>query len=115
MSQERVVVDSAGDATIQGQGQLNVSLGDRSHAVYYRDTRRPGGEIVSFEIPTWLSDFIKEEAIPQFRYGANPRNQRGMAPKIVDPSTPGYSVELPQPWVDWVREYAVPGSGRKTP
>ena len=77
----------------------------------YRKLRLADGVIVSFEIPQWQADFIKQEAIPQYKYKTNPQNQGGMAPKIVDPGKPGYSVELPQPWVDWVREYAVQGTG----
>jgi filamentous hemagglutinin len=65
-----------------------------------------------FEIPSWLHDFIKENAIPQDFYNSNPLNQGGLAPKIVDPTTPGLSYELPSPWGQWLQENAIPGSGK---
>ena len=57
-------------------------------------SKRPGSEITSFEIPEWMDDFIQSEAIPQANYRSNPLNQGGLAPKIVDPFTPGRSYEL---------------------
>lgn len=74
--------------------------------------RRPGGSLVSFEVPQWFGDFLKENLVRQYGYRTNPLNQQGMAPKIVDPRQPGLSVELPPPWSEWLQEYAVPGSGR---
>ncbi|WP_080727598.1 hypothetical protein [Ralstonia solanacearum] len=59
-----------------------------------------------------MHDFIKESAIPQFGYKSNPLNQGGLAPKIVDPTTPGMSYELPSIWGKWLQESAVPGSGK---
>lgn len=38
-----------------------------------------------------------------------PLNQGGAAPKITDPQTPGISIELPPPWVEWIEEYATKG------
>ena len=72
------------------------------------------GEICTFDTPKWLGDFIEENAIPQNGYRNNPKNQGGYAPKIVDPTTPGKSYELPSIWSDWLEEYAIPGSGKRS-
>ncbi|PWA08145.1 hypothetical protein DCC39_15270 [Pueribacillus theae] len=92
------------------KANLNVSANNFEHAKYFRDTKRPGGEIIEFEVPKWFDDFIKENRIPQDGYLKNIENQGGTAPKIVDPTTPGTSYELPKPWVHWIEEY---GSNRK--
>ncbi|QKJ48894.1 hypothetical protein G9394_10115 [Proteus vulgaris] len=45
-------------------------------------------------------------------YRTNPLNQKGLAPKIVDPTTPGDSYEFPNVWAKWLEENAIPGSGK---
>lgn len=50
-----------------------------------------------------------ENAIPQKEYKSNALNQGGTAPKIVDPTTPGNSYELPALWIEWIEEYAKNG------
>ena len=87
-----------------------MSIGDLEHAKYFQSLR-PGSEITSFEIPKWMDEFIQSEAIPQANYKSNPLNQGGLAPKIVDPTTPGRSYELPSIWAEWLEETAVKGSG----
>jgi len=62
--------------------------------------------IVEFDVPDWFDGLIEENAIPQKGYKSNPANQGGTAPKIVDPTTPGKSYELPPPWSEWLEEYA---------
>lgn len=109
-SWERIKVDDEGNVTIERE-TLNVSAGDASHAEYFL-SRRPGGYLVSFKVPRWLDDMIEEFAVPQKHYKSNPGNQGGLAPKIVDETTPGRSRELPSIWAEWLEEYAVPGSGR---
>jgi hypothetical protein len=63
-------------------------------------------------VPKWFDDFLAGEAIPQAGYRSNPLNQGGLAPKIVDPTTPGRSYELPEIWVKWLEEAAIEGSGK---
>lgn len=41
----------------------------------------------------------------------NPLNQGELAPKHVDPTTPGRSYVLPLVWAEWLEEVAIPGSG----
>jgi hypothetical protein len=104
--------DADGNPIISsGSKNLNISIGDSSHADYFQ-TLRPGSTVTSFDIPSWLDDMIQESAIPQDFYRSNPANQGGLAPKIVDPTTPGRSYELPSPWGQWLQENAVPGSGK---
>ncbi len=108
-SKHLIHVDDVGNVTIKN-GTLNISTGTSKHADYFLN-KRPGGEITSFDVPTWMDDFIKESAIKQYKYKTNPLNQGGLAPKIVDPTTPGTSYELPSIWSKWLEEVAIPGSG----
>lgn len=109
-SRNVISIDADGNPTIQNT-TLNISIGDPAHAAYFQ-TLRPGSSVVSFEIPPWMDSFIQENAIPQAGYRSNPLNQGGLAPKIVDPTTPGRSYELPAPWGKWLEENAIPGSGK---
>ncbi|MEZ6189117.1 MAG: hypothetical protein R3F62_29475, partial [Planctomycetota bacterium] len=76
---------------------LNVSTGTLDHARHFLENR-PGARVVAFEVPLWLHERMVAEAIPQLGYRTNPRNQGRTAPKIVDPTTPGESYELPKKW-----------------
>ncbi|MBA8234214.1 hypothetical protein, partial [Escherichia fergusonii] len=75
------------------------------------DIRGGNAQVVTFEVPKWMTDFIEESAIPQAGYRNNPLNQCELAPKRVDPITPGRSYELPPIWAEWLEEVAIPGSG----
>lgn len=94
-----------------GRTTLNISVGDPAHAEYFL-SKRPGANITSFDVPHWMGNFIDEQAIPQAGYRTNLANQGGLAPKVVDPTTPGRSYELPDIWAKWLEEVAVPGSGK---
>lgn len=105
-SQYRIQVNKDGTINVPNKNaDLNVSAYDFEHAKYFRDSARPGGEIIEFKVPKELDDLVKETRIPQYGYSKNPLNQGGTAPKIVDPTTPGTSYELPAPWVEWIEEY----------
>ncbi|WP_027085548.1 hypothetical protein [Cohnella panacarvi] len=105
-SQVRIQVDANGKMVIPNKdANLNVSAGTREHAEYFQQKRGNGAEIVEVEVPNWFDDFVKENAIPQYKYNSNPLNQGGAAPKVVDPSTPGTSYEFPAPWIQWLEEY----------
>ncbi|WP_280190170.1 hypothetical protein [Delftia sp. PS-11] len=109
-SRQLITIDANGNPVIS-KTTLNVSVGDPVHAEYFL-SKRPGADITSFDVPKWMGDFIEEQAIPQVGYRTNPANQGGLAPKLVDPTTPGRSYELPDVWAKWLEEVAVPGSGR---
>lgn len=109
-SRQLITIDANGNPVIS-KTTLSVSVGDPVHAEYFL-SKRPGAHVTSFDVPRWMGDFIDGQAIPQFGYRTNPANQGGLAPKLVDPTTPGRSYELPDVWAKWLEEVAVPGSGR---
>jgi hypothetical protein len=111
-SRQLISIDENGNPVIS-RTTLNISVGAPAHAEYFL-SKRPGADITSFDIPKWMGDFIDEEAIPQAGYRTNPANQGGLAPKVVDPTTPGRSYELPDIWAKWLEEVAIPGSGKVT-
>ncbi len=108
-SRHLVHVDGANNVTFSNS-TLNLSVGNTEHAQHFL-TNRPGAQIVSFRVPLWFHGLVMESAIPQQGYRSNPSNQGGLAPKIVDPRTPGLSIELPPIWSQWLNESVVPGSG----
>lgn len=107
-SQPRVQVNEDGTVTIPEKGtDLNISIDNGEHSNYFNNERRGGNaDIVEFDVPKWFDDFLKENTIPQRDYQTNPLNQGGTAPKLVDPTKPGNSFEIPAPWVEWIEEYA---------
>lgn len=111
-SRRLIAIDDDGNVRIN-RTTLNVSVGDPAHAAHFLE-KRPGADIASFEIPKWMDNFIAEQAIPQLGYRTNPANQGGLAPKVVDPTTPGRSYELPGAWAEWLEAVAIPGSGQVT-
>lgn len=105
-SQPRISVDSTGKVTISKPDKnLNLSVDDGEHSQYFL-SKRPGADVVEFDVPKWVDDFVKEYEVPQVRYKSNPFNQGGMAPKITDITKPGKSIEFPPPWIEWIEEYA---------
>jgi hypothetical protein len=104
-SRELLTPIENGKIKVKKDTNLNISTGDIKHAEYFLKEKRPGGEIVSFEVPKSLDNLVKETAIPQKNYKKNPLNQGGTAPKIVDPTTPGTSYEFPPDWADLFEEY----------
>ncbi|MFA0814254.1 MAG: hypothetical protein ACC608_00530 [Anaerofustis sp.] len=106
-SQERIIIKNDGTVYITNKDKnLNISIDEGEHAEYFIN-KREGSYVVEFDVPKWFDEYIKENAVPQEGYKSNPDNQGGFAPKITDPSTPGISVELPPPWIEWIEEYAI--------
>ncbi|WP_454669942.1 two-partner secretion domain-containing protein [Achromobacter kerstersii] len=97
-SQNRITVNADGTISIKPgcSGQLCVSVGGADHAVYYLNNKRPDGTVIVFEVDADLHKKIMERAIPQKPIPGIPRDPN--APKIVDPTTPGTSLELPKMW-----------------
>lgn len=108
-SRDHIRLDSDNNPSIS-RSQVNVSSGDRTHAEYFK-TKRPGSYGVGFQTDSRFSDFMRESAIPQKGYRTNPLNQGGHAPKIVDPTTPGDSYELPPRFSGYLESAARPKSG----
>ena len=109
-SRHLIDIDQLGNVFFS-RGTLNISAGNADHAKHFL-SKRPGGKTYSFDVPKWFDDLVKESAIKQRDYLSNPRNQGGMAPKIVDPTTPGRSYEFPPEWSKWLEEVTIPGSGK---
>lgn len=101
-----ISVNADGTIHINTSGNLNVSAYNTDHANYFSQ-KRPGEiEIVSFEVPRWFDDFVRETAIPQDGYKTNPLNQGFSAPKMTDLNQPGHTYEFPPIWIDWLEEHA---------
>ncbi|MBC1420533.1 T7SS effector LXG polymorphic toxin [Listeria seeligeri] len=98
------------NSTWKSEHNLNVSTG-QDHANYFQG-KRPDSYVVEFEVPQYLDDLIRENAISQNGYKTNPLNQGGTAPKIVDKGVfdkfnfEGVAYELPDPINQWLVEYA---------
>jgi len=109
-SRVRINVDESGVISVPNKkSNLNISTGNADHAQYFLKKRGSEAHIVEFDLPKWFDDFLAENSIPQKGYKTNPLNQGKTAPKIVDPSTPGKSYEVPAPWIEWIEEYAKNG------
>lgn len=105
-SQQRISIDENGKILISNKDKnLNISIDGGEHSQYFL-SKRPGAEVVEFDVPKWLDDFVKESEVSQVGYKSNPLNQGGSAPKVTDIATPGKSVEFPAPWAEWIEEYA---------
>ena len=106
-SQNRVTANSDGTVSINSgcAGQLCVSTKGADHTTYFLTEKRPGGNVVVFELDKNLHDFIMKEAVaqnPRYRpVGSDPN-----APKIVDPTKSGNStaLELPKIWDSLIQE-----------
>ncbi|MCA0350611.1 MAG: HINT domain-containing protein [Chloroflexi bacterium] len=105
----RITVDEDGIVRF-ARKNINISRGNLDHAKYFLFNRRAGGQIYEFKIPKWLDELLLESSIPQSFYNQNVKNQGGLAPKIVDPTKPGQSFEIPPIWAEWFEENIVPGS-----
>lgn len=63
-SRIRITIDETGNVKIPNKkANLNVSTGNDEHAKYFLNKRGSTAEIVEFDIPKWLDDFINETAI----------------------------------------------------
>ncbi|WPK12115.1 hypothetical protein R6U77_00055 [Lysinibacillus louembei] len=107
-SQTRIQVNDDGTLTIPNKkADLNISIDNGEHSNYFKNEVRGGNaDIIEFTVPKWFDEFLKENTIPQAGYKSNPLNQGRTAPKLVDPTKPGNSFEVPAPWVEWIEEYA---------
>lgn len=60
-SRTRINIDENGNVKIPNKrANLNVSTGNDEHAKYFLNKRGGNAEIVEYDIPKWLDDFINE-------------------------------------------------------
>lgn len=112
-SKELILVNDDGTLSLNSKWRadhnLNVSTG-KDHSTYFKN-KRADSYIVEFEVPQYLDNLIKENAISQKGYKTNPLNQGRTAPKIVDKGIfdkhgfEGVAYELPDPISRWLVEY----------
>ncbi|HFK1782557.1 pre-toxin TG domain-containing protein [Bacillus cereus] len=112
-SKELILVNDDGTLSLNSKWRadhnLNVSTG-KDHSTYFKN-KRADSYIVEFDVPQYLDDLIRENAISQKGYKTNPLNQGRTAPKIVDKGIfdkygfEGVAYELPDPISRWLVEY----------
>lgn len=99
-------MDAEGEMTIQGKGMLHATFEDKGHIRGFLG-RRPGAEVISFEVDRSIVDQVCSSAVRQAQGRAFP----GM-PQIDDPPKTANAFGLPGIWHDKLRQAAVAGSGR---
>jgi len=119
-SQERIELFKNGDIGIADGDELYISTGSMAHAIFYANgippyypASRPGGQIISFEIPRWLDEQMKSESIPQHSASSNNFNSRtNPRPQMVDPNRPGDPFGISENWINLFLQYYIRGSGK---
>lgn len=101
-----LVVNPDGTMQVNNTGNLSLSAYTTDHMHYFSKKRGENTEVVSFEVPRWFDDFVRETAIPQEKYTMNLLNQGRSAPKMTDLKKPGFTYEFPPIWNEWLAEYA---------
>ncbi len=105
-SRVRMIVGSKGEMLVRGRAMLHATLEDAGHARYFQ-ARRPGAEILSFEIDRRAAEQIRAQAVPQ-RWGrAFPGD-----PQVDDPSVTSSAFGLPRSWVNRLQAAAQAGTGQ---
>ena len=94
-SRNRVTVNDDRSISIDSScpGQLCVSAEAPDHARYFLQNRREGGSVIVFDVNRKTHDQIMSESVDQDLAQFNPG-----APKRVDETKPGTSLELPKKW-----------------
>ncbi len=108
----RISIDLDGNVTFRQKGSISLSKDGMAHAIYFQELKGEGAKIYSFDMPKWFDDIVEEFSIIQTNSTTNTLNQKGLAPKIVDPNQPGYSLEFPAAWNKWFQENVIEGSGK---
>jgi len=114
-SWNQVIIDGSGNVSfVNTNNQFNFSSNNLDHALHFQQ-QRPGSKIYSWVVPKSFDDFVKENSVPQFRYGNNSLNQSGLAPQIADPTQPGhpftFNKHLNDYWFPLMEQHVIQGSG----
>lgn len=125
-SRELLEVSTDGKLTFTDKTkELYFSTDDLDHANYYitgkgtningkeiikNPANRPGGKIIEFEVPKWLDDKLKAEAVPQ--HSANSNKLNNNSPQIVDYNQPGNPFGISKEWQDLIEINYIKGSAK---
>ncbi|WP_155854885.1 fibronectin type III domain-containing protein [Cellulophaga baltica] len=123
-SRELLTIEPNGNMSFADKTkELYFSTDNLDHASYYvhgqgtningkalnkTPANRPNGEIIEFEVPKWLDDKLKQEAIPQYKSGLNTLNDN--SPQIVDYNQPGNPFGIKMSWQTLIEENYIKGS-----
>lgn len=123
-SRELLVLEPNGNMSFADKTkELYFSTDNIDHAAYYVNgtgtningkvitktpANRPNGTIVEFEVPKWLDDKLKQDAIPQHKSGSNTLNNN--SPQIVDYNQPGNPFGIKESWQTLIEENYIKGS-----
>jgi RHS repeat-associated protein len=104
-SRVRITTGAGGELEVQGKAMLHVTFEDAGHARYFQN-KRPGSEIVSFEVDRGVIDEVRNTAQPQALAKTFPG-----APQIDDPTLTSSAFGLRTTQQNLLKSAAVPGSG----
>ncbi len=123
-SRELLVLEPNGNMSFADKTkELYFSTDNLDHAKYYvdgtgtningklvtkRPPNRPNGTIIEFEVPKWLDDKLKKDAIPQHKSGSNTLNNN--SPQIVDYNQPGNPFGIKESWQTLIERNYIKGS-----
>jgi len=125
-SRELIIAEPDGSLTFTDKDrELYISTDDMDHAIYFITgigvnfngdliTRNPpnriNGTIIEFEVPKWLDNQMKGEAIPQHRATLNSLSNN--SPQIVDYTQPGHPFGIKKHWQTLIEQNYIQGSAR---
>lgn len=92
--------------------QLYLSRGGAEHVQHFAGRASGERSVVSFEVPAWFDDLVRETAIPQTGARSHPRFDRRLGVQEVDrlSGAPGNPLQLGPGWRPLFEEAMVPGS-----
>ncbi|MGI5340669.1 DUF6531 domain-containing protein [Streptomyces sp. CA-181903] len=114
---QRLSVDSSGNVSLKGDGQLYVNLsGDISHSLTFRGGT---GEVIAFDLPESYVQKIRDSAVPQ----RQPKDLKHLSakewkiyrrthPEIADPKVSPGLYGIPPNMLEEFEKAIVPGSGK---
>jgi len=104
-SRVRIGIGSGGEMQVQGKDMLHVTFEDAGHARYFQ-AKRPGSDILSFEVDRSVVGQVRTSAVRQAQARAFPGS-----PQIDDPTMTASAFGLPRTWQQQLTAAAVPGTG----
>ena len=103
-SRVRITTGPNGEMQVQGKAMLHTTFEDAGHVRYFQH-KRPGSEIVSFEVDRAAVQQIRANAVPQFKAPSG-------VPQIDDPTITASAFGVPQQWFPRLQAAAKAGTGQ---